>query len=747
MTNKIKIWGFGAASLAVAAFGIQALKADDHQLMGFSKANSKNQLSMEKQYDAMLDSENLDAWMKYITSRPHHLGSAFGKEKAEWIRDQFASWGYDAQLVRYDVLFPTPKIRMLEMVAPTTYTATLKEDAVEGDSTSDQDDRLPPYVAFSPDGEVTAEVVFVNQGLKADYEDLARRGIDVKGKIVLAKYGGSWRGIKPKLAEEMGAIGTLIYTDPGDDGYSRGDSYPKGPMKHPSGVQRGSIMDLPMRPGDPSTPYVASKGNVDRLDLEDIEVFVGIPTLPISYVDALPILKALEGPVAPARWTGGLPITYHMGPGPAKVHLKLEFNWDIVPLYNVVAKMEGSELPDEWVMRGNHHDAWVHGASDPTSGMVALMEEARVVAELAKQGMKPKRTLIYAGWDGEEQGLIGSVEWVEDHRDELAEKLVAYINTDGNGRGFLGAGGSHTLEKMFAEIANDVKDPIHTDLSVAERRLTLRKVMGDAKAFKDDRYRLSALGSGSDYSGFFQHLGIASLNVGFGGEGSSGSYHTNYDSYDHYTRFRDIDFKYGKALAQVAGRATLRLANADLLPFEFTRVSETVGGYFDEIKSSTDKMRKDVAQHNALLKAGAYDIASDPTKNFVDPEAKDEVPYLDFSPVENALVDLEKAAKAFDKMLKAMKADDYGVAKSKLASINHSLQQAEQMFTRQEGLPRRPWFRHHIYAPGFYTGYGVKTLPGVREGIEEYKFDEAQQQINKLAEVIGKYVENINSAM
>jgi len=717
----------------------------DGPIRGFSAEGAKAQHALEARMDAAIKPGNLDAWMKRMTARPHHLGSAFDKENAEFIAAQFKSWGYSTEIVEYQVLMPTPKIRELTLISPTQYTAILKEDAVEGDPTSDQSDRLPPYVAYSPDGDVTAEVVFVNQGLKADYDDLARRGIDVKGKIVIAKFGGSWRGIKPKLAEEMGAIGCILYTDPGDDGFAQGDVYPKGTAKHPTGVQRGSIMDLPMRPGDPLTPYIGATKSAKRLDYDKTEVMVHIPVLPISATDAAPILAALDGPNVPARWRGGLPLTYQMGPGPAKVHLKVAFNWNIVPLYNVIATLEGSTYPDEWVMRGNHHDAWVHGAQDPVSGMVSTMEEARVIGLLAKSGWRPKRTIKYAAWDGEEQGLIGSVEWIEDNREELAEKLVAYINTDGSSRGFLFAGGSHTLEAMFNEIAHDVDDPV-TGVSLAKRFeafLKLKAGPTGAKRAKEagGAYRLSALGSGSDYSGFFQHLGIASFNIGFGAEARHGSYHTNYDSHHLFSTFLDPGNVYGATLPKVTGRVTLRLAEADILPFEMGRFSATVTGYMDDLKSATDKMRNATKAENKRIADGLYKLADNPSETWIAPKPKDAVPHLNFAPLENALDHLSGAAKAFDAAYVSAGAIDQATTQT----INDLLSKLEATLTRNEGLPRRPWFRHHIYAPGFYTGYGVKTLPGVREGIEERKWDEANTYIGHTASVIAAFTTQVET--
>lgn len=696
-------------------------------------SQNESQLALEEQLDAQLNKSNIQAWIKKMSEKVHYVGTPFGRENAEFMVEQFKSWGYDAQIETFYVYFPKPKIRQLSIVGDDSYQPTLDEKPIPEDPSTLQSDLLPAYNAFSADGDVTAEVVFVNYGIPADYEELKRRGIDVKGKIVMAKYGGSWRGIKPKVAAENGAIGCLIYSDPKDDGYGRGDVYPDGPFKNETGVQRGSVLDMPLYPGDPLTPFYGATKEAERLDPSEAPTLMKIPVLPISYGDALPILKALKGPVAPSQWVGGLPITYHLGPGPVKVNLKLEFDWQITPAHNVIAKLKGSTYPDEWIIRGNHHDAWVHGASDPVSGMAALMEEARVVGQLAQQGHPPLRTIVYCGWDAEEPGLLGSTEWAEYHADELREKAVAYINSDGNGRGFLRAGGSHTLEHFFDQVARSVTDP-QTGVSVWERSKA-RSISLSGKA--PSAMRLSALGSGSDYTPFIQHLGIASLNIGFGGENAGGEYHTTYDTYRHYSLYKDPNFDYGLALAKVGGRTTLRLANSTILPFEFSRFYQTVNDYANDLISMTDKMRKDHAQHNRALADGRYEIARDPLADIGLPTPLPEVPYLDFSPLLNALTALEKAAVEYQKTPKQKESQ----------SLNKLLARMEQKLTREHGLPGRPWFRHHIYAPGFYTGYGVKTLPGVREAIEQYDWNLASEQITILAEVLQVFSDAINEAV
>ena len=713
-------------------FFVVALNAQN--IKGFKPENLKKQLDLEASFDAKISTGNLDSWMKKMAARPHYVGSEYGKENAEWMLKQFKSWGYDAKIETYQVLFPYPKVRILELTEPNTYKAKLTAVSVPGDKYTEQgDELLPSYNAFSTDGDVEAELVFVNYGIPADYEELDKLGIDVKGKIVIAKYYGSWRGIKPKLAAEKGAIGCIIYSDPEDDGYVQGDVYPKGAFKNKTGVQRGSVMDMPLYPGDVLTPGYGATIEADRLDRKDAPTITKIPVLPISYEDAEPLLEALGGLVAPASWRGGLPITYHIGPGPAKVHLKLEFDWQLKPAYNVIATLSGSEFPNEWVLRGNHHDAWVHGAADPVSGMVALMEEARAIGELAKKGQRPKRTLVYCAWDAEEPGLIGSTEWVEHHKEELQKKAVAYINTDGNGRGFFNAGGSHTLQTLVSEVAEVVKDP-QKGVSIKERKIAKDMINGG-----DDKFELYALGSGSDYTPFIQHAGIASLNLGFGGENAGGEYHTIYDTYTHYKRFKDPEFAYGAALAKTAGRIVLRLANADFLPFAFDPLRETVSTYLEEVMKSCETMREAVEKHNKLIDENAFYLASDPVKPFIEPKKKEHIPYLDFTPILNSMISLRATIVLFNSI------DINLLSDSELEAINKQLMHSELALTDASGLPRRPWYKHQIYAPGFYTGYGVKTLPGVREAIEQKEWPEAQEQIKKLAQTLNNLNNHIKS--
>jgi len=719
----------------------------DPPMLGFSAANAAKERALEAQFDSSLKRDDLREWLKRLSARPHHLGSAYDKDNAEYIAALFKSWGYDTKIEEFRVLFPTPKRRVVELIAPEHFTAKLAEPPVPGDATSgQQSEQLPVYNAYSIDGDVTGDLVYANYGIPADYETLERNGVDVKGKIVITRYGGSWRGIKPKVAAEHGAIGCIIYSDPKDDGYGQGDVYPKGAFRNENGAQRGSVMDMPVHPGDPLTPGIGATADAKRLDRKDADVITKIPVLPISYGDALPLLRALGGPVAPAEWRGALPITYHMGPGPSRVHLALEFNWNLVPAYDVIARMTGSQYPDEWIMRGNHHDAWVNGANDPLSGQVAQMEEAKAIAELAKTGWRPKRTIQFAAWDGEEEGLIGSTEWAETHADELRAQGVVYINSDTNSRGFLDAGGSHTLEKLVTQVVRDVPDP-ERNISVLAR-MRAREATREREGRNDmrseshdgDLIRLDALGSGSDYTPFLQHTGVAALNIGYGGEGGGGSYHSVYDSFDRYTRFGDPNFDYGIAQAKTTGRLVLRLANADVLPFELKTFADTVSRYLDELTKLSETTRHEIEERNRLVRENAYENAADPTRPFVAPKAEPAAPYLNFAPLQNAVAHLKHSATAFDRAAASATAD-------RQPAFDRALMHIEQSLLLPNGLPRRPWFRHQIYAPGFYTGYGVKTVPGVRAAIEQKEWSDANAQIESAAKVIEGYASEVDRAM
>jgi N-acetylated-alpha-linked acidic dipeptidase len=717
------------------------------KIMGFTDTNAAIQIDWEKQFDVQLSATNMDTWMQFLTSHPHHVGSLQDKANAEYIANLFIQWGYQTEIASYFVLFPTPKTRLLELTGSKPYKAKLEEPTLKEDKTSGQKtEQLPTYNAYSADGDVTAELVYVNHGIPSDYEELERIGIDVRGKIVIVKYGGSWRGIKPKVADEHGAVGCIIYSDPEDDGYVQGDVYPEGAFRPEAGVQRGSVMDMPVYPGDPLTPGVGATKDAKRIKRGEAVTIMKIPVLPISCEDALPLLQSLGGQVVPESWRGGLPLTYHVGPGKEKVHLKLQFNWDIKQLYNVIAKLPGNELPDEWVIRGNHHDGWVNGAADPISGTVSELEEARVIGELVKKGFKLKRTLVYCAWDGEEPGLLGSTEWTEDNQAELKRKTVFYLNTDANSRGFINVSGSHSLEPFFNEIANDVIDP-QTGVTIKEREYALTMVNSDISArvelMGNKNIKLGALGAGSDWSGFLQFLGIASMNIGFGGEGGGGEYHSIYDSYEHFVRFTDPGFQYEVALVKTAGRAMMRMANADVLPFDVNCFYKTVADYVTELKSLLDHKRTETEEENIMIRDKLFDIANDPIKKFRTPKMQDEVPFLNFSNLENAMMQLKDTSEEFLKQYN----DAIQLPVDKQNELNEILYKVERSLINENGLPKRPWYKHQIYAPGYYTGYGVKTLPGIREAIEQRNWKEAQENIEIVSKTIKRYTQQVQHAM
>ncbi|MCC7195888.1 MAG: M28 family peptidase [Gemmatimonadaceae bacterium] len=738
-----------AGLAAGAALTLIAAHAEDPPLRGFTAESSRIQREWEEKFRAIPDTGRIRAMLRTLAARPNHLGSPHMKQNAEMVRDAFRSYGWEAEIEEFRVLFPTPKERVLEMVAPVKFTARLDEPALKEDpSTSQKSEQLPTYNTYSGEGDVTAPLVYVNYGTPADYEVLERQGVSVKGAIVIARYGGSWRGIKPKVAYEHGAVGCLIYSDPKDDGYAQGEVYPAGPWRPRDGVQRGSVMDMPVYPGDPTTPGVGSKEGVQRLDWRDATTIMKIPVLPISYADAQPLLAAMTGPVAPAAWRGALPITYRIGPGPARVHLKLTFNWDIVPLYDVVAKLRGSTWPDEWVVRGNHIDGWVNGASDPLAGLAPELEEARAMGELVKQGWRPKRTIVYAAWDGEEHGLLGSTEWAEQHATELSEKAVLYINTDGNGRGYLGASGSHYLEALVNDVARVIQDP-ETGETVWKRMQARAIQNGDARTKAEARgarenLRIGALGSGSDYTPFIQHLGIPTLDLGYGGEDGGGIYHSIYDTFAWYTRFSDTSFVYGRALAQTVGTLVLRTAGADVLPYQFDQLVETARGYVGELKKLRDDEAAQIAETNRQLDEGTARLANDPWKPVALPARQPLAPSLEFSRLDNAIDSLSAAAQRYDRAMQVAVAQN--LASVALGQLNGLLRTADQQMLIPEGLPKRPWFKHSLYAPGLYTGYGVKTMPGVREAIDLHDWPLANEQILKASAALGREAALIRKA-
>jgi N-acetylated-alpha-linked acidic dipeptidase len=714
---------------------------------------------LEARLDASVDPAEMGRWLKLLAAEPNHVGSTHDKANADWIAAQLKSWGWDARIETFWVLYPTPISEALELVSGpgAGFKATLQEPPIPGDESSTRTkDALPAYVAFQGDGDVTANAVYVNYGMPADYDALERMGISVKGKIAIARYGAGWRGLKPKLAQDHGAIGCIIYSDPRDDGYSTDDVYPKGAARPPHGFQRGSVADMTLYPGDPLTPGIGATKDAKRLTREEAPTILKIPTLPISYADAQVLLSALDGPVAPPAWRGSLPITYHVGGTGGQIHLAVKSDWSLKPLYDVVGVLKGREKPNEWIVRGNHHDGWVMGASDPLSGQIALLAEAKALGSFVKAGWRPKRTIVYTSWDGEEPMLLGSTEWAETHAAELKAKALVYINSDGNGRGFFRAEGSHDFQHFVTEAARDVKDP-ETGVSVVDRaraRLAVSgsepgaseeaKALGKAAADPTKDLLLGPLGSGSDYSAFLQHLGLASIDVGYGGEGESGGvYHSLYDDYEHHSRFVDPGFAYDATLARTVGRMVIRLADADLPVQRYGDFADTVARYVDEVKKLADSRRDEAAVQARLLAGGAYKLAADPTKSSAPPTAYAQSPLLVFGPLEAAVARLKASARAYDG---AVGARGPGLAKPQRDKLDAITRAVDQTLLREEGLPFRPWYKNMIYAPGRFTGYGAKTLPGVREAIEERRFTDATTYIALTAQALNAYSGQLDEA-
>ncbi len=733
-----------AVVLALLTSSAFALDAGQAPLRGYTPEHSAAEMQWEQKFRELPDTARLRENMQRLSARPHHVGSPYDKDNAEWLLAQLKSYGLDAKIEVFEALFPTPKLRKLELLGSVKFEAKLEEPALKIDPTSDQkSEQLPTYNAYSRDGDVTAPVVYVNYGAPADYEQLAAMGISVKGAIVLARYGQTWRGIKPKLAAEHGAVGCLIFSDPKDDGYVRDETYPEGPMRPAEGVQRGSVMDMPVYPGDPQTPGVGAVAGVKLIPLDQVKTITKIPVMPISYEDAKPFLEALGGAVVPEAWRGGLPLTYRTGPSVVKAHLALAFNWDRKPLYDVVAKIPGSTYPDQWVIRGNHHDAWVNGAGDPISGTSPELEEARSLGELLQQGWHPQRTILYCFWDGEEPALLGSTEWVEAHAQELSQHAVAYFNSDGNGRGYLRAEGSHSLEHFVNNVAKDIQDP-ETKMTVwkRERLVDLSRATTDGRAELRSRadLRIGALGSGSDYTAFIDHLGIASVNLAYGGEDQvGGQYHSIYDDFYWYTHFEDTDFVYGRALAQTAGTMVMRMADADVIPFQYADFADTIHIYVGEVKKLADGMRAQIKERNTEIGDGVYTALEDPKKKSVTPAVEAVPPYLNFAPLDQASDDLTVAATEYEKAFSANASKGHG-------AVNQQLLQAERQLLDSGGLPNRDWFQNMIYAPGFYTGYGVKTLPAVREAIEQKEWSDVDKEIARTAAAIEREAGLLQSA-
>jgi N-acetylated-alpha-linked acidic dipeptidase len=715
------------------------------------------QTALERNFDSAITIDEMRGWLQLMSAEPNHVGSPHDKANAEWELAEFKKFGWDAHIETFEVLYPTPISESVELLDPQPYKLTLQERPIPGDSSaSAKDPALPAYLAYQGDGDVTAPLVYVNYGMQEDYKALQRMGISVEGKIVVARYGAGWRGLKPKLAQEHGAVGCLIYSDPADDGYAVEGTYPDGPARPSQGIQRGSVIDFTVFGGDPLTPGVGATANAKRLKIAESPVILKIPALPISYGDAQVLLKTLGGQAVPKEWRGALPITYRLGPSTARVHLAVKSDWSLKTIYDVVAMMKGSAWPDQWVMRGNHHDGWVFGAADPLSGQVSLLEEAKAIGRLASQGWRPKRTIVYLSWDAEEPGLLGSTEWVETHAAELKQKAILYVNSDTNGRGFLSAGGNHDFEHFVNLVADDVTDP-ETTVSIAKRLRAKMEVEGtrrgatdeakaDAKAAIDPSkdFPIKALGSGSDYSAFLEHLGVPTLDIEFGEEGSNGGvYHSRYDTFEHFERFGDPGLVYTALLAKTIGRLVLRAADADMPVQQAGDFADTVAGYLDQVKKLEAEKRNAASMQSKMLVANAFQLAADPTKANAVPATLLSVPPIDLKPMDLAVTQLTASAKAYDAACAQNGARLVPAARQRVASL---MQTIDQTLAPPVGLPERTWFKNLIYAPGRYTGYGAKTLPGLTEAIEEERWADANAYARFTADALNAYSARLDQA-
>jgi len=690
-----------AASLGAVLASAQNTSPPSARVRGFSVASSAAELAREREFQAMPDATIAEADFDVMTAEPHHAGSPYQIKLAGYVADRFKAFGLDVSRYDYSVLLPWPGERRIEIVAPDHMTLHVEEETIPGDKWAAMSGILPAYNAYSPSGDVTGEIVYVNFGIPADYETLQKLGIDVKGKIVLARYGGSWRGIKPKVAAEHGAIGCIIYSDPHEDGYFQGDAYPDGPFRGWGMIQRGSVMDMPRYPGDPSTPDRPSKPGIERIPTDQIKTFSPIPVQPMSYRDGVELLKRLKGPIAPDAWRGALPITYHVGAGPAKVHMLLQMDYAQRRLINVVGRIAGREFPDEWIIVGSHRDAWTFGASDSVSGHVSMMSVARAFGDMMKAGWTPRRSLLFVSWDGEEPGLLGSTEWVEDLATELRAKTAVYVNRDAGAGGVNFSGSAvHSLAPFVHELAQSIRPP-GSSKTLYDGWLERAREQAPARDGQPllKSPPVGALGSGSDYTAFLDHAGIASLDMGLSAREADGTYHSTYDNPTWFKKFIDPDFKYSVLAAQVTGVALLRLVDAEVLPFDYEAYGKQIVEYVDEIAQQATKASPAAAKT------------------------------IDFA-------GLKASAEGFAKAGAELRQKGDGLLVTSLAEVrletirdmNRRLMMAERDLIEPAGLPDRPWYRHVIYAPGLYTGYGVKTIPGVREAVDARDFARAADQ-------------------
>jgi len=704
-----------------AVMGGQSLGFAQTTIDGFAPKPSDNQRRLEEKFRAVPSSANAREELRRLTAEAHLAGSPEDYATAIYVRDQMRSFGLAADMREYQVLLPYPRSpSIVELIAPRHERLQVREDVVPEDPSSSSKKIVPLFNGYGASGDITAPLVYVNYGLPNDYEDLRKAGVEVKGKIAIARYGNSFRGVKAKVAEDNGAIGLIIYSDPADDGFTQGEVYPKGPWRPESSAQRGSVQFLFIYPGDPLTPGLPAIPGTPRLKKEQALNLPHIPVQPISYGDAQHLLKPLRGPVRPKGFQGGLPFTYHAGgTNDVRVHLKTDIEFATKTIWDVITRVDGAVEKDRWVVLGNHRDAWVFGAVDPNSGTTAMLELGRGLGQLMKSGWKPGRSIILCSWDAEEQGLIGSTEWAEENAAELKEKAVAYLNMDVavSGPNF-GASSVPSMWKLIHSAAQEVKDP-KTGKSIYEAwRDRARADAADLELYDANGNerpaaapRIGALGSGSDYTPFLQHLGVPSLDMGFNGD--YGVYHSAYDSFYWMAHFGDPTFQYHVAAAQIWGTIALRLADAAGLPFDYT-------DYASQLREFVNETKRLAVRHKL---ADSFDAKSllNAVDNFADEAAK---------------VDKRRHSEVLD----AEKSSG-GDAIARLRRLNDALMQAERALIDDRGLHGRTWFKHQIYAPGFYTGYAALPLPDLRQAIEDGRAGDASEAAGRITEAIKRATE------
>ena len=693
----------------------------NERLEGFTPLSSNTHRALENEFRAVPQTSSAREHLRRLTAQPHVAGTKEDYETAIYVRDQLRSYGLNADLREYDVLLPYPRRpSIVELVAPRRERLLVKEAIVPEDPSSSHPRIIPLFNGYSASGDVTAPLVYVNYGLPPDYEALKRAGVDVKGKIAIARYGNSFRGVKARVAEQHGAVALIIYSDPADDGYGQGDVFPKGPWRPASSAQRGSVQYLFEYPGDPLTPGRPSVPGVPRLKMSEATDLTKIPVQPISYGDARKLLEVLRGPVRPNGFQGGLPFAYHVGgTSDVKVHLKTDMDYQTRKIWNVIGRIDGSSEPDQWIIMGNHRDAWTFGAVDPNSGSTAMLEAARGFGSLLKKGWKPRRTIILGSWDGEEYGLIGSTEWAEENAEELRNKAVAYLNMDAavSGSNF-GASSVPTLWKTIRAVTRDIRDPktgksVYQQWQDRSRESRSDPEMTDAATGSDTAIaeaRIGALGSGSDYTPFLQHLGVTSTDMGFGGD--YGVYHSAYDSFYWMSKFGDPTFEYHVAAAQLWGTLAMRLADAQGLPFDYVSYAGEIREFFTE----------------SLRMAKRRNLGSDFNEQAMN-EALD-----DFA------IEATRVEKRKEDLLQELSKSDQN-AQAKLNRLNQALMAAERAFIDERGLRGRSWYRHQIYAPGYYTGYAAQPLPDFRQALDDRNSGAARDALERIVAALNRATE------